>query len=102
MTIRPHDVVDLYLAPVALGVDAELARLSEMSQRDLELEIALDTNQEPRTSEARRRALLETVTHRVELHGWTAAWHDRGLRLAHEDHHLVLGVPPNLQSYLAG
>lgn len=31
------------------------------------------------------------------MHGWTAAWHDRGLRLSHDEHELVLGIPANLR-----
>ena len=30
MAIRPHDVTDLYLAPVVLAVDARIEKLGEL------------------------------------------------------------------------
>lgn len=100
MNHRPTDIVDLHLAPLALRLDSNLERLSGMSPSELDLEIALATNGEPQGFEKRQKALLNTVTHLVDLHGWTASWHSRGLNLAHHEHSLVLGVPDNLRSYL--
>lgn len=102
MTIRPHDIVDLYLAPVALSVDANLQSLSGLSSEKIGGEVALVTNLDPRDTDERRRAVLETVTHLVEMHGWSASWHERGLQLSHEEHRLVLGIPPSLHTYLGG
>jgi hypothetical protein len=95
-------MVDLYLAPVALSVDAALAELAELSGDELAGAVALRTNTEPHTAEERRAAMLEAVTHLVELHGWSADWADRGLELSHEDHRLVLGVPESVRGFLAG
>lgn len=102
MAQRPHDMVDLYLAPVALSVDAALAELADLSDEELAGAVALRTNTEPHTPEERQRAMLEAVTHLVELHGWTAGWADRGLELSHEDHRLVLGVSASVRGFLAG
>lgn len=96
----PHDITDLYLAPVVLKIDAELEALQGKTQDDLLMHIALATNREPRTIGERRTYLLEAVTKFVDMHGWVATWHPRGLRLAHDDHHIVLGLPAAVSSYL--
>jgi hypothetical protein len=101
MTQRPHDMADLYLAPVALSVDAALADLADLSGDALAGEVALRTNGEPRTPDERRRAMLEAVTHLVDLHGWTVAWVDRGLELSHDGHRLVLGVPESVRAFVS-
>jgi hypothetical protein len=41
MTVKPHDVVDLYLAPVALSVDANLQSLSGFSSEKIDGAVAL-------------------------------------------------------------
>lgn len=98
---RPHNLTDLYLAPVVLSIDAELELLRGKSEEDLPMYIALATNQEPRSISERRRYLLEALTRFQDMHGWAATWHPRGLRLSNADHHLVLGVPLNVHTYLA-
>jgi hypothetical protein len=103
MTIRPHDVTDLYLAPVALSLDAELDNLAGLSHHELRLLVAVRTNRGPGVQHEYDRAredLLEAVTHDIEMHGWQASWHLRGLEIAHQQHRLVLGVPANVRSYL--
>jgi hypothetical protein len=100
MTIRPTDLTDLFLAPVALSIDAELAALSTKTPEELQTTIALRTNREPASLAERREHLLRAVEHVVELHDWTLSWDRRGLRLVHGDHTLVLGLPANLRSYL--
>ena len=54
MTIRPHDVTDLYLAPVALDLDTELGSLAGKSEHALLVYVALHTDREPSTIEERR------------------------------------------------
>lgn len=98
---RPHDIADLFLAPLVLKIDAELETLRAKSQDELLMYIALSTNHEPRSIDERRRFLLEAVTRFHDMHGWVATWDLRGLRLANDDHHLVLGVPPAVSAYLA-
>lgn len=100
MTRRPHDVEDLFLAPVALAVDEALAALAGLSQAELGEAVAVRTNSQPRTDEERRAAMLEAVTHLVDLHQWEATWDERGLALTHSSHGLVLGVPRNVLEYV--
>lgn len=35
MATRPHDITDLYLAPVVLAVDAKIAELGRLDQQGL-------------------------------------------------------------------
>lgn len=99
---RPHDATDLYLAPVTLAVDARLEELAALSPEELAAEIALTTNLDPRGARERERAVVTTATHPLDLHGWEASLSHRGVRLAHGDHSLALGLPPNVQEYLRG
>lgn len=98
---RPHDMTDLYLAPVVLGVEARLEELGALSPDDLNFQVILETNIEPENGEERRKAFLETLRRRVELHGWTVSLHERGLAVSHDEHTLVLGLPANLRAYVA-
>jgi len=98
----PHDVPDLYLAPVVLSIDAKLDDLATLGPRALAQRVALETNLPDWSREDRERALLESIQHLIDCRGWTATWDPRGLRLSHADHCLVLGVPANLAEYLSG
>ncbi len=95
----PHNVGDLYLAPVALAVDDNLAVLSALTADELVHRVALETNRDPVDAAGRRDALLQAVTQLVTTHDWAASWDDRGLRLTHGDHTLVLGLGPSLREY---
>lgn len=101
MTGRPHDLTDLYLAPVVLGIDARLEDLSTLSADDLVFRVALESDVEARDSAERRSALIETVQRGLELHGWTLAINDRGLVISHADHAVSLGLPPNLREFVS-
>jgi hypothetical protein len=98
----PHDVSDLYLAPVVLSIDAKLDDLATLDPRALAQRVAVESNLPDWNREDRERALLESILHFVDSRGWTTAWDPRGLRLSHADHSLVLGMPTNLAQYLAG
>ena len=41
MATRPHDVTDLYLAPVALAVDARIEELGQLDKDELVYEVAV-------------------------------------------------------------
>lgn len=97
---RPHDITDLYLAPVALDIDAEIATLERCTPDELLTYIVVATNHEPRSAEERRRYFVEAVTHLHEMHGWRATCDARGLRLTHGQHTLVLGLPATALTYL--
>jgi hypothetical protein len=98
----PHDVSDLYLAPVVLSIDARLDHLGTLEPRALAQQVAVESNLPDWSREDRERALLESIQHFVDCRGWAVTWDPRGLRLSHGEHSLVLGVPANLGQYLAG
>jgi hypothetical protein len=100
MSERPHDLHDLYLAPVALDLDRQLDEFDGLNEEEVRFRVALETNREARDPEERAQLALEAVTHLVDLHGWSADLVPRGLRLRREDHELVLGLPESLRNYL--
>ncbi len=101
MSIRPHDVTDLYLSPVALALDHRLAEYDNLSQDDVEYRVVLSTNREPRDAAERSELVLGSLTHSLETHGWEVSWAARGLQMRHGEHVMVLGVPESLREYLA-
>jgi hypothetical protein len=102
MAERPHDVADLYLAPVVLAVDAKIEELGRLSKDQLDYEVALESDTPDFTRSMREDALIRTVTHLVDRHGWEFSWDARGLRLSHHAHTLVLGIPAVFVEYLEG
>jgi hypothetical protein len=48
----------------------------------------------------REEALIRTVTHLIDCHDWKFSWDPRGLRLTHDAHTFVLGVPAVFLAYL--
>lgn len=99
--MRPQDVNDLYLAPIALGLDARLRELGELSPAELDLRIALSGGAAGASAADRRDGLLDAITEFVDLHHWTVGFEQRGLLLQHQEYRLVLGLPATLQQYLA-
>jgi len=102
MAIRPHDVVDLYLAPVALAVDARIEELSHLDKDQLEHKVAFQSDSQDYTPQLRGEALITTITSMIECHGWQLSWDPRGLRLTHEEHTFVLGIPAGFRGYMDG
>ena len=102
MATRPHDVTDLYLAPVALAVDARIEELGQLDKDELVYEVALDADSPDFTRRMREDGLIRTVTHLIDDHGWEVSWDPRGLRLTHDAHTFVLGAPPVFVEYLKG
>lgn len=96
----PHDLTDLYLSPVALAVDGRLQELGRLDDAELRFRLALETNNEPRDRAAAVAAVLADVAYLTPTHGWELEWDSRGLRLTHDGHTLVLGVPDNLRAYV--
>jgi hypothetical protein len=90
---RPHDITDLYLAPVALAVDARIQELAHMDKDRLAYEVALESDSADFTRPMREEALIRTITHLIDCHDWKFSWDPRGLRLTHDAHTFVLGVP---------
>jgi hypothetical protein len=100
MADRPHDITDLYLAPVALAVDARIEELGHLDKDGLAYEVALETDSPDFTRQIREDALIRTVTHLIDGHDWEFSWDPRGLRLSHDAHTLVLGIPAVFLEYL--
>ncbi len=101
MATMPHDVTDLYLAPVVLAVDARISELGRLDRERLAYEVALESDSPDFTRQMREDALLRTITYLTDTHGWTFGWDARGLRLTHDSHTLVLGIPAVFGEYLA-
>jgi hypothetical protein len=100
MATRPHDITDLYLAPVVLAVDARIEELGRLDKSGLAYEVALESDAPDFTRQMREEALIRTVTHLIDSHDWEFSWDPRGLRLTHEAHTLVLGIPAVFRDYL--
>jgi hypothetical protein len=100
MVEHPHDISDLHLAPVALEVDAQIAELSTLSDEELAVRVGVESDLPDWSVDVRRDALLRTVGHLIDLHGWLLSWDDRGVRLSHGNHSLVLGVPANFTRFV--
>jgi len=100
MADRPHDVTDLYLAPVLLAVDARIEELGKLDKDGLAYEVALESDSPDTTAQMRQEALITTITHLVDTHHWTFSLDPRGLRMTHDEHTLVLGIPPVFLDYL--
>jgi hypothetical protein len=101
MADRPHDVTDLYLAPVLLAIDARIEKLGKLDKDELAYEVALESDLRDNTRQRRQEALITTVTHLVDTHHWQFSWDRRGLRMTHHEHTLVLGIPAVFLDYLA-
>jgi hypothetical protein len=100
MPKTPRDVADLYLAPLALQVDQRLEEFAALDRDALHTRVVLESNNETWERARRARDVVESVTYLLDLHGWTAAWDDRGIRLSHGGHSLVLGVPAHVTAYV--
>lgn len=100
MTSLPRDTTDLYLAPVALAVDARIDHLSRLTPRELAVEVALESDTPDWTRSDRQTALLRTLRHLIDTRGWAFDWDPRGLRLTHREHTLVLGIPLTFTNYM--
>jgi len=100
MAARPHDITDLYLAPVVLAVDARIEELGRLDQDGLAYEVGLESDSPGLTRPMREEALIRTVTHLMDCHDWELSWDPRGLRLTHGTHTFVLGVPAVFTEYL--
>ena len=100
MATRPHDISDLYLAPVALAVDARIEELGHLDKDRLAYDVALESDSPDFTRHLREEALIRTITHLIDTHDWQFSWDPRGLRLTHQTHTFVLGIPANFLEYL--
>jgi len=66
----------------------------------LPTKVALESDEPDITRHLREDALIRTITHMIDLHHWNFSWDARGLRLTHDAHTFVLGVPAVFLEYL--
>jgi hypothetical protein len=90
----------LYLAPVLLAVDARIEEFGKLDKDGLAYEVALESDIPDVTRSLREEALIRAITHLVDTHHWELSWDPRGLRMTHDEHTFVLGVPAGLLEYL--
>ena len=102
MAALPHDIADLYLAPVLLAVDARIEELARLDIGELALEVGVTSDRPDWSRDVREEGLIAAIGYSIDCHGWTFSWDPRGLRLTNEPRTVVLGVPPNFAQYLAG
>lgn len=100
--VRPHEFPDLQLPRVALGIDLRIEELGRLNRAALAAEVETASDVAEWTPELRQAALLRAIEHGTDCHGWTLRLHERGVRLLHGEHSLVLGLPRSLIRYLAG
>lgn len=100
MATRPHDITDLYLAPVALAADARIEELGRLDKDALAYEVAVESDLPDLTRRFREDALIRAIAHLIDRHDWELSWDPRGLRLTHDGHSLVLGTPAVFLEYL--
>jgi hypothetical protein len=100
MTELPHDISDLYLAPVVLELEERINGLASLTDDKLALQIALESNEPDWTADMRRTGILRTVAHLIDLHGWQLAWDVRGIRASHGKRSFVMGVPASFRRYV--
>jgi hypothetical protein len=100
MARQPHDVLDLYLAPVLLALDERIGEMSALDGPELARRVALEANLPEHTRELREEALLASVAYLIDTHGWALALDRRGVRVSRGLHSVVLGTPSTFQSYL--
>lgn len=102
MPTLPHDLTDLYLAPVVLAVDARISELARLGKKDLAYDVGLESDTPDFTRQMREDALIRAIIHLIDTHDWEFGWDPRGLRLVHDTHTLVLGIPATFREYMEG
>lgn len=100
MTLAPRDLTDLRLAPVALAVDAQLQSFADLDRDAIHHRIAVESNSDAVTRDRRERDVVQSATYLLDLGGWAASLDPRGIRLTHDQHTFVLGMPRNLVDYV--
>jgi hypothetical protein len=101
MTLAPHDLTDLHLAPVTLALDARIEALAELSEDGLIQAVEGVTDDPIVFRTQREEALITAIVQSIDCHSWTATWDVRGLRLTHDGRSLVLGAPASFNHYVA-
>lgn len=102
MPTLPRDLEDLRLAPVVLALDAQIERMGQLGASELASRVALESGMPDHSEAQREQALLESVRHCIDVHGWKLSRDPRGIRVTHQAHTLVLGAPASFDAYVRG
>jgi hypothetical protein len=102
MTVLPRDFTDLYLAPVILAVDARIEELGRLGPEALAFQVAVEGDHPEWSAGLRAAGLLQAVQHLIETHDWELSVDPRGIRMTHDGHTVVLGIPESFVAYLSG
>ena len=102
MAAVPHDLTDLYFAPVVLAVDARITELCLLDARELAYQVAVAGDSSDSTRELREAGLLHAIQHLIDTHNWQLSLDARGIKLTHGDHSVVLGMPSTFTEYVTG
>ncbi len=70
MPTLPHDIPDMYLAPVILAVDARIEELASLDLQHLREQVALVSDMPDWTRDMRETALLRALGHLIDCHQW--------------------------------
>jgi hypothetical protein len=74
-------------------VDARIDELGKLDKDGLACDIALESDSPDVTRHMRQEALIRTITHLIDSQCWEYSWDPRGLRMTHDAHTFVLGMP---------
>lgn len=102
MSTLPQNVTELYLAPVVLSVDARLQEMSTLSVTELTERVKKVSKLRGRSGGERAEALLRTIEHGLDMHGWQLTMDPRGIKLTHDTRRVVLGAPAVFDGYITG
>jgi hypothetical protein len=83
-----------------LAVDARIEELGKLDKDGLAYEVALEADSPDITRQMREEGLIRTITHLIDRHHWEFSWDPRGLRMTHDSHTFVLGVPAVFVEFL--
>jgi hypothetical protein len=106
MTLLPRAPIDLLLAPVAVHLDMNVARLRDMSPAEIDFQVALELDRPERTgtAEERMERFLAVAVRNVELHGWTPTITDDHcrMRLSGGSVSIDLGLSAQITRFIDG
>lgn len=105
MPLLPKDPTDLTLAPVAVNIDRNLARIRDLLPEQIAADVALQLNRNPALNEHDRAEQIRRVALRnVEMHNWDAAVSAdfARLKLVGGSVTIELGLSHTIRRYIEG
>jgi hypothetical protein len=103
--LLPKDPTDLTLAPVAVNIDRNLARIRDLLPEQIAADVALQLNRNPALNEHDRAEQIRRVALRnVEMHNWDAAVSAdfARLKLVGGSVTIELGLSHTIRRYIEG